>query len=285
MSEYFDAAIKAVESEVSDLWTPQGLGRLLNNCKNAMQDFSVALMDIECLKQDWVLHGLAGIGIESREVLNRIAADPTGWALDARPEIQEGAEWYGQMNKLLGGKNLSEIMLYHQIRDHIQAAQVAKGISGIDEEQHFTLFGKTLTVPSHDWQLEILPSDLPIIRHAGNQVFDFLVDSMSNHMDQYEFQEIDEEEYIHPSCFTELLSLKPRIVDCTVRSECHDWEPCRDGWRSVRCDRDPSHDPDEIDITIGLDDLITGSGDATSYRHVRFRHKDKSRFPWLDKAV
>ena len=287
--DLFEAALKRVEAEVPNLWTSEGLGRVLRNCMNADQDFSRELIDVECIKDPSVYWGLAGIAHEGAATLRRIAADPIGWTQDSHSEeIRAGGEWYAGMGSVLGAESLQTILLYHQIRDNLQEAQRRKGISGLNMTQEWKLFGKSIAVPASDWQLYVMPFDLPVLRAGAQQVFELLTLQMPRHLERYDLLEdmSDDGDGDWQSCsFDEILSLKDRVTACRVTPECRDWVPHGErAWRAVSCDREPDCDPDEIRIQIGLDDLIVGSGDAVRYRSFLFEHKDKSRFPWRGKS-
>lgn len=280
----FWRAIARVEQEFPSLWTPEGLEQLLADCRHQGVDWSRGLVKIQCIKDPFVYFGLAGLEPDSAQSLRRMAADPTGWAIASKSEkVIESAKHAAAMGQILGAEGLSTIMIYHEIRDNIQEVQQSRGISSLCRRKKTVFFGFEVESLDHDWQLFVQPDDLPVLREGAIKVFNLFAEVAPFRVADYEILEDVSDgrdaELVSTTLDT-ILSLRNRVVLCSIYTSCHDWVPIQGGhYRGVSCDRDPDITPDTIELSIGLDELIAGDGSATSYRSFRLDHKYQGRVP------
>ncbi|BAS59906.1 hypothetical protein NIES2135_20630 [Leptolyngbya boryana NIES-2135] len=274
--ERFRWAIAKVEQVYPDLYTPKGLSELLSSAMFCGTSSGRKRVKIELLKDEEIYYGLAGLdaGDFAKNFLRRFAADPKGWALDAPEEVQEGAGWYQKLGSFIKPEGMASIMLYHQIRDHVQLLQQEKQISGIVGERETGLLGHYVTVVDFNDQLLQLPEDLSRIADSAKKVVQLFLDVMPAQQDRYALYKdaTGDDKTYEPVGLSEVLSLLNAATEASLYSECQNWRVMEEGgWRSVSCDRNPDLDPDEIRLTIDTEN--------DSHRFIA-ESRDASRFPW-----
>jgi hypothetical protein len=200
-------------------------------------------------------------------MLNRIMADPKGWALDAPQAIQDGAEFYSRLAKMFNTNAMTGIFTYHSIRGNIQAIQRALNISGV-VEKNISIRDRLFSYPEHYDQLDLLESDRRRLRNAAPKVVNFFLEVISIKPKFDLFIETDDDELIPVDTF----NAPNELLAAEIYTDSYEWEKAAEGhWtgRSVK-----KLHPDKIKLNLQLGD--------DEWLYYVAEHPDKSRFPWMD---
>ncbi|BDA71788.1 hypothetical protein all7033 [Calothrix sp. PCC 7716] len=182
MNNYFETAMKFIEVENPNIYTTTGLSRLLLDCRMASSIKNADSFKHQSARDRRIRMMLAGIEPENinLEMLSRVMSDPSGWAIDADTDVQEGAKFYEGMSKIFNADKMVEMTLYHSIRDNIQELQKLKNISCI-QEREIEIRGQKLEYQDREDQLTMLDSDYIILESNVSPIVSYYLQVTSGY--------------------------------------------------------------------------------------------------------
>lgn len=226
------------------------------------------------LRAPEVALNLAGIPMHAKDVWQRIAADPQGWALDAPEEVIEGANWYGNISKTFGSYGMAQIMAYQNVRDIIQELQRNFNISSCHLVQK-NIRGVEINYMDRDEQLLMMPVDYEILEYYARRVIYKFLKVIKLQPEKYNLCQINDEEEL-PTTYSQVRSLASSSVYAWISTESLNWEKMPDGsWTGhYVCDR---LNPDKITLHVST---FWDEGEPGDYITFEARHPDPTRFPY-----
>ncbi|MBW4607815.1 MAG: hypothetical protein KME22_11450 [Hassallia sp. WJT32-NPBG1] len=246
------------------------IGGILTDCR--VRSIRPERVKEPLILKDHVFLGLAGLPLDSLDTLKAVIRRPEEFG-DMPPEVRESKAFYDNIGGLIGSDALSDLFLYHNIRDNLNYLQVRLGISSL-EPRHYAIRDKLFSTIDYDCQLQLLPSDRIELELQVPRICEYFQSLTSD----YEIFRVYDDEVEKPLPKDFDLARQASIADYGwIYAESFNWKP-HSGGGYIGTHTDRLH-PDRIELYLSF--WHDGEGDYRSFLRLIAYHPDASRRPWL----
>lgn len=222
---------------------------------------------------DFIYYGLAGLELNEVGLFKRIVRSPEEFGTLSNNQKQI-VNPYEKISNLIGGNAMSEMVVYHTIRDNLNYLQQLLSVSAL-KPKNYAIRDKLFATLDYDMQMVLTSHDRHLLRKETTRIAQYF---KSITIDYKLYRELDDESLEEIDSNVDLVLLASTAEYCWLYSESHNWKPNKNGGftsnESVK-----RIEPDRI--TLYYQNWDKSINDYSSFYRVVAYHPDPTRSPWF----